>query len=203
MKKILSVAFAFMVFCSHQRYQIKYVDTAFDTSNISRIAVFDFENKSDITIAGSYAAERLKRYINEESELTVVDGERVEQAVEELHLTGQSWMSDPQKIKEIGEYLAVDALIMGAVTGIDDTHSRMYYTERFDTGFEISIEIRAIENTKILYSNNCGGSDQDITIHHKNPEFLEKRIARELIDRCIKQLSSEFLPKKVKMRIEK
>lgn len=202
MKKILFISLAVIVFCSHQKYQMKYVDTAFDTSNISRIAIFDFENKSDIAMAGSYTAERLKHYLNKESEFIIINRKKVKQAVEEFHLNGQSWVSDPQKTKEIGEYLAVDALIFGNVMGIDDTHAKLYYTKEFDTSFEISIEIRDVDNAKILYNNNCQGLDEDITIHHNNPKFFEKRIELQLIDLCVQKLSSEFLPKKVKIPIE-
>ncbi|MFO7890321.1 MAG: hypothetical protein R6V04_08275 [bacterium] len=201
MKRIIFITLAFLVFCSHKQYQIKYVDTAFDTSNISRIAIFDFENKTDIDLLGSYASERLQYYLKKESEFITIEQKKIKQAVEELHLGDQSWMNDQQKIKEIGKYLAIDALIIGAVIGIDDSHSQYYYTKEFDTSFETSIQIIDVVNAGILYSNNCRSGNEDMTIHHENPQFMQKRIARQLIDQCVQILSSEFLPKKIKIQL--
>lgn len=202
MKKVFFLVLVWFVSCSHQQYQIKYVDTAFDTSNISKIAIFDFDNKTDIDLMGSYAAERLEYYVEKESKFIAIDRKKVHQAVEAFHLKDNAWVINSAKVKEIGKSLAVDALIVGTIAGIDDSHAQVHYTKEFDTSFYIIIEIRDVKNGRILYTNNCHGGDDDMTIHYANPQFFEKRIARKLINECIQKLSSEFLPKKVKVPAE-
>ena len=204
MRRILYFVFLFLFIlgCSHQQYEIKYIDSAFDTSNISRIAIFDFENKTDIDVVGTYAADRLRYYLNQDSDFIIIGRQEIKQAISELNYLNNSWVNDPQKIKKMGGFIAADAIILGTVIGIDDPHVQYFYTKAFDTSFEVSIRIIEVDKGRLLYNNNCQGVDDDITIHQENPQFLQKRIARHIIDRCVRTLSSEFLPQKVKIPVE-
>ncbi|MEJ2627658.1 MAG: hypothetical protein P8078_03780, partial [bacterium] len=85
MRRILYFVFWFLFIldCSHRQYQIKYIDTAFDTSNISRIAIFDFENKTDIDVVGTYAADRLRYYLNQDSDFIIIGRQEIKQAINE------------------------------------------------------------------------------------------------------------------------
>ena len=202
MKKIILIALTFLVFCAHRQYRIQYVDTAFDTSQISRIAIFDFDNKTDFGVAGSYAAERLKCYLDQESDFMVISGKKTKKAVKELFLCDKFWMKDSSSIKKIGRYLAVDALIMGSVTGIEDSHTQFYYTKNFDASFEINIEIWDTENANILYNSKCFCVNDGISINNDDSQFFQKRITRQLIDQCVQKLSVTFLPRKDRIPVE-
>jgi len=204
MKKTLLfiVVLILIVYCTRVQYETIYVDPAFNTKNISNIAILDFKNKTDFEVAGTYATSRLKYYLLKKSDFLIIEEDKIQKAIDELHFN-MTWLSDPQKIKEIGEFIAADALIIGTVYGFDDPHAQSFYTKEFDSSFEITIRVLEVEGGRELYNNNCKGVHDEITIHSADPEFLKIQIARNIIDQCVDKLSSEFVPQKIKRPIKK
>jgi len=189
------------VHCSRVQYEIRYADTAIDSTNISSIAVLNFENKTDIDLVGSYAADRLQEYVKKNSEFNILERKKIKDILKELNIS-ISEVNDNKNMKKIGERLPIDAIITGTVIGIDDPHTQYYYTKNFNTSFKVQIRIVDIENGRVIYNNHCQGSDEDMTIRHENPQYLQKRIAHTIIDKCIKSLASEFLPRKIRVPVQ-
>jgi len=200
-KLLIFLVIIITVHCSGVQYEIKYEDTAIDSGTISEIAICDFENKTDIDLAGSYAADRLQERVKKNSEFNILERKTIQDILKEQDIT-PSDVTDPKNIKKISEKVSIDAIITGSVVGIDDPHTQYYYTKNFDTSFKVQIRIVDIESGRVLYNNHCQGSEEDMTIRHENPQFIEKRIAHTIIDRCINSLSSEFLPRKIRVPVK-
>ncbi len=200
-KLLVFLGIIITVHCSGIRYEIKYEDTAIDSDRISEIAICDFVNNTDIDLVGLYAADRLQEYIRKNSEFRIVDRKKIKDIFKELNIP-ISEVNDPKNIKKISEKLPIEAIMTGTVIGIDDPHTQYYYTKNFDTSFKVQIRITDIESGRVLYNNHCQGSEEDMTIRHENPQFIQKRIAHTIIDQCIKSLASEFLPRKIRVPVK-
>lgn len=202
MKKILffSVLCLLLVYCSRVKYETRYVGPVFDTSDISNVAILNFGNKSTYEVAGTYAADKLKKLLLKKTDFNFIEKNKIKKVVSDLNYNMTEL--NPRKIKKIGELLAADAVIVGIVTGLSDSHAQSFVTKSYDTTYKIDVWVFHVKSGDKLYNNDCLGTNNEFTIHSADPAFLNVKIARDIIDQCLDNLSSEFGPRKIRSVIK-
>ena len=73
-------------------------------------------NKSTYEVAGSYAADKLKKLLLKKTDFNFIEKNKIQKVVSDLNYNMTEL--NPRKIKKIGELLAADAVIVEGVSPV-------------------------------------------------------------------------------------
>lgn len=165
---------------------------AFNVTNIKRIAISEFENKSDYYDAGRYAADRLEYYLYNRSNFQIIERRMINNVLDELSLH-QSGLVDPATVKQVGKMLGADAIVVGSITGYYRGKSELI-TDQIKSRYEVTIKVLDVETGRILHVNDWWYSSTENFYKDKTPSQAE--MARNKINKCMDSLSYDFIPQK-------
>jgi hypothetical protein len=165
---------------------------AFNATNIKRIAISEFENKSDYYDAGRYASDRLEYYLYNRSNFQIIERRMINKVLDELSLH-QSGLFDPATVKKVGKMLGVDAIIVGTVSGYYHVKSELI-TDQITSRYDVTIKVIDVETGRILHINDWWYSSAENFFKDKTASQSE--VARNKIDKCMDSLSYDFIAQK-------
>ena len=114
------------------------VQSEIDINTYSNFAVLPFvsdKNNSkigDIPVEiGSEIAQILRSTLSRQKHFTIVDKQETDRLMTGEEIDGENWLTDTERLSELGRYFEVKGLIIGSYRFTTDTRPRRYYGERY------------------------------------------------------------------------